>query len=368
MDPTRIEAGATPVAHLPPRLETRSGGGVGVAIVNYNTTACTLRCLESLRRLTQAPDWILVLDNGPRDPSLREAIDAFAPYERSDLRLFHSEVNLGFAAGCNLLIGHLLAEPGCASVILLNNDAVAMPDLVERLADALDADPAAGMAGGRVHRLDDPDRIDTLGISIYASLMPADRYDLADPYLGPSGGCAIIARACLDDLRRSAGYWFDPRFFCYCEDTDLVLRANRLGYRPRYVDAVVALHEGQASSGRGYNRFIAYHGIRNSVWMIAKSVPAPLLLKYGALLLLAHLMTIARHLLSGSPRLLIDAYGDAFRRLPEMIGERGRLRLGARIGARVLDSRIAPRFYRRGYLGLVGRQLLARYRLERQGL
>lgn len=349
-----------PVVHVPARFPSCIRHGVGLAVINYNTTPQTIRCLESVRRLLDPPDWVVVLDNGSEDDTIGSAIARFSPYDSTDLRLWRSERNLGFAEGSNRLIVHLLDDPDCRYILLLNNDAVALPPLPTRLYAALRDAPAAGLAGGRMHRLDAPHQVDTLGIALYASLMPADRHALSDHYLGPTGGCVLISRACLEDLRQSAGYWFDPRFFCYCEDTDLVLRARLLGYQPVFVDEILALHEGQASSTavNGYNSFIAYHGIRNSLWLVVKSIPGRLLAKYGLLFVLAHLMTITRHLLSGHPRLLLRAYRDAFRRVPELLAERRRLRKHARIDARRLDAGITPRFYRRGYTVLVARQLL----------
>lgn len=349
--------------HRPAARRADASVGVGVAIVSYNTTYQTLRCLKSLRLLTMAPDWVLVLDNASRTDDLIRAIKVMPPYEVSDLRLYHSAVNLGFAEGCNRLIELLLAEPRCNAVILLNNDAVAMPCLVACLTQAV-MGPVVGLAGGRMHKLDAPDQVDTLGITLYASLMPADRRALSDPYLGPTGGCAILTRACLEDLRHSAGYWFDPRFFCYCEDTDLVIRAILLGYQPRFVDELLALHEGQASSGVEGTHFIAYQGLRNSVWMLAKSVPWTLLIKYGPLLLLAHGLTIARHMLGGNARLVLAVYRDALWALPDVVRERRRLLPRARAGAPALEVRIASRFYRAGYVKLVLEQLGALYRLK----
>ena len=102
-----------------------------------------------------------------------------------------------------------------------------------------------------MHKLADPAEVDTLGIAMYASLMPADRKSLDDTFIGPTGGCCMLTRALIERLKAVSGYCFDPRFFCYCEDTDMVLRAVLLGYRPIYLDQLVALHEGQASSGGG---------------------------------------------------------------------------------------------------------------------
>lgn len=342
------------LAEAPPSGPERSVGGVVANVINYNTALHTLRCVDSLLACAPRPDRIVVLDNASA-PEDRECLRAgCAARAQHGVTLLAAADNLGFAAGSNLLIEHTLADPACRAVLLLNSDAVAAPDLVGSLLAALGPDAGrTGLAGGRMHRYGQPDEADTLGIALYASLMPADRKTLEDPYVGPTGGCMLLGRAAIEALREAAGYVFDPRYFCYCEDTDLVLRARLLGFAPAYVDAVLAWHEGQASSAQAPAHFIAYHGIRNAIWMHVKLMPARLLWVYGPLLLAAHLLSIGRHLLAGRFGLLARTYGDAWRRWGEMRAERARL-LPADAAARLAPV-IAPRFYRRGYLRAVWR-------------
>jgi GT2 family glycosyltransferase len=334
------------------------GRGVGITVINFNTAAQTLRCLASLDASEEAPDWVLVLDNASAADDFERLRVGCRAMARSTLRLYRSPANLGFAAGSNFLIAQLLAEPNCQYLGLLNNDAVAQPIMVERLVDALHTGPRTGMSGGRMHKLHAPGQVDTLGISIYASLMPADRHSTADPFLGPTGGCCMMTRAFVEEVLAVSGYCFDARYFCYCEDTDLVLRANLLGYEPAYVDELVALHEGQASSGGGFNRFIAYHGIRNSMWMQMKLMPTTVLARYGPLLLLAHLLSIVRHTLAGHGGLLVDVYRDAWARRGDFLQERSRWGQRKLPRAAKLSGRIARGFYRAGYWRLAWTQLL----------
>lgn len=330
---------------------------VAVLLISYDTTEQTLRCIESLRAQTQPPAWIGVLDNAPERGDLHSAIVKLPRFKGSQLRLYRSATNLGFADGSNALIKRYLAEESCQNILLLNNDAVALPQLVSSLVSVIARHPEAGMAGGRMHKLDQPDQVDTLGIALYASLMPADRHDTEDVFLGPTGGCAMISRECVVALEEAAGYIFDGRFFCYCEDTDLVLRANFLGFRPVFVDEVMALHEGQASSGGTHNTFIAYHGLRNSIWMVAKSVPSRLLWRYGALFVLANLMSIARYTATGRFGLVFRVYRDALRGFPAMRRDRRRLLKAARLSPAEFEERISRRFYRSGYFRNVIRKL-----------
>ncbi len=342
------------IRDLPAAQSARVDQGVGYTVINYNTAAQTLRCVASLSQCTEPPAWILVLDNASDESDFNTLARELQSAAQSHIQLFRSEHNLGFAGGSNFLIDQLLAFPDCHYIGLLNNDAVAQPELVQLLREALTpAERPIGMSGGRMHKLKQPHEVDTLGISLYASLMPADRKNTQDPYLGPTGGCCLMTRAFVQDVISTTGYCFDERFFCYCEDTDLVLRANLLGYRPAYVDQLVALHEGQASSRSKQDSFIAYHGLRNAIWMHWKLIPASLLIRNSPWLLLAHLLTIARQTLSGRPGVLFALYRDAFRQLPAMLKERAKFRLAARVAPPVFAEAVSKRFYRAGYAAVV---------------
>lgn len=341
--------------------QARRGGqhrSSGVTVINFNTADQTLRCLSSLASCLEVPSWVFVLDNSSRQDDYEKLRAGCRELLGCELRLYRSEVNLGFAAGSNFLLDRLLAEPECLYLGLLNNDAVACPEFVSRLVGALAVDPdRIGLVGGRMHKLHAPECVDTLGISIYASLMPADRHDVVDPFLGPTGGCCFLSRGLVEKLLQISGYCFDARYFCYCEDTDLVMRANLLGYKPAYVNELVALHEGQASSGGGFNSFIAYHGIRNSIWLHMKLMPRALLFRQGVWVLLAHVMTLGRHLLAGNASLLWAVYRDAWTQRRSFLLEYQQFQAHVKLSPQQLRLRLAPGFYRRGYYRLVLKQL-----------
>lgn len=352
---------------LAKRLDARGAppapSTVGVCLINFNTARQTLRCLDSLNASTRSPGLVAVLDNASTADDFALLLQGCASIAHSELRIYRASSNLGFAAGSNFLIEVLLQDPACRHVVMINNDAVALPELLQRLVDAIEKAPgAAGLAGARMHVLAAPDHVDALGITVYASLMPANRRDPMEPFLGPTGGCCLMTRELLDALRRASGYWFDERFFCYCEDTDVALRAILLGYSPVYVDDLLALHEGQASAGGTGSTFIAYHGLRNLLWMHAKLVPAPLIAKYGILLCCAHILAIGRYLVSGQPGLVYRVYRDGLKGLPQFLRERRRFAREVRASWRDVDRYIAPRFYRQGYFGEVVGQIAALYR------
>jgi GT2 family glycosyltransferase len=360
----------SPATALPPQcvrdLAPSEGGpapadAAGFTVINFNTARQTLRCVASLAACEDPPAWILVLDNASREDDFQLLAQSLVGAPRSRVVLYRSETNLGFAAGSNFLVDELLRQPACNFIGLLNNDAVALPVLTRALRTAL-GDAGTGLAGGRMHRLAAPEQVDTLGIALFGSLMPADRKDTSVPFLGPSGGCCLLTRAFLDDLIATTGYVFDARYFCYCEDTDLVLRANLLGWQPAYIDTLIALHEGQASTGGRHNDFIAYHGLRNAMWMHCKLIPTSLLWRFAPLLLLAHLLTMGRQVVSGRAGLLWRIYRDAFAGMGPFRQERRDFAAVRRAGAAELRRVMSGRFYRRGYAAVVLNEWKIRWR------
>ena len=327
---------------------------IGVVLVNYNTADRTLRCVESLQASAERVRLVIV-DSGSRTDDLghlRGGLPALWP----TAELIASPVNIGFAAGCNRAIERFLADGSISHVLLLNNDAVATPALHAWLDDFATGKNAADLAGGRVLKLEG-DAVDSLGIAFYRSLLASNRLVPGEPFFGPTGGCAVYARRVLETLRGADGSVFDEDFFCYAEDTDVAARALLRGFVPSYCDAVLARHEGQASSGGGFNDFVLYHGIRNSVWMLVKCVPARLLLWHWPWLLTMHAGIVLRHGLRGKFGVVFRLYRDALAGLPRMWRKRRRIQAQRRVAVAEFGARISPRFYDRGYLRNALREL-----------
>lgn len=177
------------------------------------------RCLASLEAQTTKPH-VVVADNGDGDGCA------------ALLRERHPQVirvgfgrNLGFGTALNRAI----REAGEGPIVLLNDDAVAEPQLIERLlADAGRAEMVAAVLLGER----DPGRIDSAGVLVDQTLMAFDylcgaRADsalgAADP-LGPTGGAALYDRAAFEAVGG-----FDERIFLYYEDVDLALRLRASG-------------------------------------------------------------------------------------------------------------------------------------------
>ncbi len=119
---------------------------------------------------------------------------------------------------------------------------------------------------------------------------------------------------------------------------------------PRYTDDVLAWHEGQASSGGGFNDFVLYHGIRNSILDGGQvragdgSADAPAVAGRAARRRDAALQP-ARQVARGAAGCIDDALFG----LARMWKKRRRIQKSRRIGARAFGARIGARFYDHGY-------------------
>ena len=328
-------------------------------VINFNTAALTRRCTQSL--LEAGLPRVLVLDNASARSDFEQLRRDHARLA-DRVRIIGSESNLGFAQGSNELIDEALSDPRCRRVLLLNSDAVIEPAGLDACLAAMDAG-RHDLMGGRMFQAaaggNDGD-VDSLGIAIYGSLLASNRKSIEDAYLGPTGGLAIYSRGFLEEVKRAHGYVFDPTFFCYAEDSDLCMRARLLGFSAGYADEVMAHHEGQASTAGGHNDFVLYHGIRNSIWMAAKSIPASILLTQLPWVILLHGGIVLRHVLQGRWRTVWRLYRDALAGMPRVLAARRTVQATRRVPVKALRTLIDRQFYESRFLKGAIRDLFAR--------
>ena len=332
---------------------------VTAAVVNFNTAGLTRQCTRSL--MDAGICSILVLDNGSAVEDYVE-LRAQHPVTDTRVRVIRSEINLGFAQGSNQLIEEALRDPRCQRVLLLNSDAIADAKGLDACLRAM-RESGHDLMGGRMMKPAagrSEQAIDSLGITLYKSLLASNRMSTADAYLGPTGGFAVYSRRFLEAVKRLHGYVFDPTYFCYAEDTDLCVRARLLGCSVGYADEVVAYHEGQASNAGRYNDFILYHGIRNSIWMAAKSIPLWIFITHLPLFVILHVGIVVRHTLQGRFRTLLRLYWDAIAGLPAAVARRRAVQTSRRVTLKTFGTHIDRQFYETRFLQGAIRDLFRR--------
>src|SRR5688572_20867582 len=110
-----------------------------IVILTRNELEYTQRCVASIVARTEEPYALIFVDNGSTDGTVE--------YLRSldGAVVVVNDANLGFGAGCNQGIARSRGE----RILLLNNDTVVTDGWLAAMHDALDADPAVGVAGPR---------------------------------------------------------------------------------------------------------------------------------------------------------------------------------------------------------------------------
>jgi GT2 family glycosyltransferase len=289
---------------------------VTVVVVNFNGADCLPRCLESLRHQTYPRFSTIVVDNASVDGSA-DGLESSHP----GVRVIRSPITRGFAGGNNLAFREI--DDGL--VALLNPDAVAAPDWLERLVEAAIRHPEHAMFGCRMLADVRGERLDGVGDVYHVSGLPwreghgepaAGRYLQPREIFAPSAAAALYRR---EVLVATGG--FDEDFFCYVEDVDIAFRARLAGLSAMYVPDAVVMHEGSAVVGR-HSDFQVYHGHRNLVWVFLRNMPWPLLLVYLPLHLAMTLVTIAVFASRGRAAVLLRAKRDALRGLPTCLAKR----------------------------------------------
>jgi len=256
---------------------------ISVIIVNFNAGEWLSRSVQSVVDQTLTDFECFIVDNGSTDGSL----DAL-PRLDERFSIIEAGKNLGFAAGNNLAAKQAHGE----WIALLNPDAFARPDWLEKLLAASRLAPNVTMVGSKQFMALEPGIYDGLGDCLHVTGL-AWRAGFGHAVVnktneaGLQSGevfapCAAAALYKRDAFEAAGG--FDERFFCYHEDVDLGFRLRLAGGTCIQSDDAVVDHVSSGISGRASD-FAVYHGTRNRMWTFVKNMPGPLLF----LLLPAHI-------------------------------------------------------------------------------
>lgn len=225
---------------------------VGVVISNYNGWQDTLACLESLQEQTFHDFEIVLLDDASTNDSVQRlecGIKAAASLREHTVFLPQKE-NLGFAAVNNVGIRRALAD-GCGWVLLLNNDTVCAPDLLQTL---LAQTPEDAVSCPKMFFMDPPDELWFAGGEL-------DRKTCKVKHLGghqkdsPAFSqkkqvnfitfcCVLLPRAVVERV----GY-LDESLFMYCEDVDYCIRLADAGVAMWYLPDAKLWHKAGGTAG-----------------------------------------------------------------------------------------------------------------------
>lgn len=229
-----------------------------VIVISYNTRDLTLAALRTLFATTiRTTIRVVVLDNASADGSADAIAVAFP-----QVQLIRSPENLGFARANN----QVAADAATEFLLLLNPDTECHPGAVDNLIAFAEAEPQAGIWGGRTVFPDGSLNIGSCWrrITLWSIFCLATGLTAAFPrtalfdreaygswkrdtvrQVDIVSGCFFLIRR--DLWNRLGG--FDLRYYMYGEEADLCLRARRLGFRPMITPKATIMHlVGAASS------------------------------------------------------------------------------------------------------------------------
>ncbi|NTU99124.1 glycosyltransferase family 2 protein [Candidatus Falkowbacteria bacterium] len=229
---------------------------LSIIIVNYNSAAKTLACLESLKKadLQDLEVELFLVDNNS-DEAVEEAAKLIWP----SLDFVGNDKNLGMGAGNNVGLRRARGE----YVLVLNPDTELKPGSIKTMIRYLKSDESVGLVGPKLLYPDGQEQDSCFRYpNIFLPLLRRTflgyfAKDYLDSYLMKNldmskpqsvewimGSCLMIRKSVLDQVG-----FFDERFFMYLEDTDLCRRINNAGFKVVYLPTAEAIHHhGRASA------------------------------------------------------------------------------------------------------------------------
>lgn len=312
---------------------------VAVVVLNWNGWRHTIECLHTLRTVTYPNFRVIVVDNGSEAEDLAQLRQWTGSIE-----LLENGENRGFAGGNNVGIRHALQDQHTDYVLILNNDTTVEPDFLDEMVDAA-LRKQVDMVSPKVLSYADRRTIDRLGIVVSKALLGFDmkQWEGRDP-LCPSGCCALYSRRLLMATQLD-GEYFDEDFFAYAEDIDFGIRSVLLGYRAALASKATIYHKGSATTSLN-SPFALYHGHRNSVWYLAKTVPMATLIRHGLWVLVGQTATIITNIRRRRGLLIFRAKMAGLRGIGKMLRKRRLIEQKGRLNVTALESALDARpFY-----------------------
>ncbi|HEU5085342.1 MAG TPA: glycosyltransferase family 2 protein [Acidimicrobiales bacterium] len=199
------------------------------------------------------PVRILLVDSGSSEENHRAALELLPP--GSDV--VRMGRNGGFGPSANAGWRRFLADHDGEWVGLSPHDALPAPDAVERILAAAGERPRAGFACG-----DYGDGCTPIVDPYFGSIMaPATVDEGWEPAGYPHGTLLFARRGALEDVGL-----FDERYFAYCEEADLGIRAREAGWEVGLVRGA-RVHNPNMSNPRPV---IDYLMVRNTLLLVRK--------------------------------------------------------------------------------------------------
>ncbi len=199
-----------------------------VVIVHWNQPDS---CVDTVGRFRdrELPVRVTVVDNGSEPDALGELRAGLGRFPGDEVELVEVGRNAGFGPGANAGLQRFLEQPDDGDwVALAPHDVDPWPGCLAAMLDAAAVEPMAGLmcadvGDGMVPVIDPYFGGMAVEAPVSPTALPLPRWENVDY---PHGTLMLLRRACLAEIGM-----FDERYFSYCEEADLALRARRNGWR-----------------------------------------------------------------------------------------------------------------------------------------
>jgi len=320
-----------------------------VVVLNWNGRHLLERFLPDLVRYTPQEVEIVVADNASTDDSL-----PFLASHFPDIRVISLSENYGYAGGYNRALKDVDAD----LYVLLNSDISVTENWLDPCIRKLQESPGMAACQPKIRSLEKPDHFEYAGASggfldylgfpfcrgrIFDHVeKDTGQYDDETDVFWASGAALFIKSA----MFREAG-GFEESFFAHMEEIDLCWRLQNKGYRIGVCPGSVVYHLGGASLPASSPRK-TFLNFRNSLWMLARNLPARNFYPWLLMRLMLDEAALARFLLQGrfgSFFAVIRAQLAMWMKLPEL---RRKSRGTRSLPASMYRKSIVADFYLRG--------------------
>ncbi len=224
-----------------------------LVIINYNTLKYLKECIVSIKKNTQYPFNIIVVDNGSNDGSVQFL------KRLKGITLITNQENQGYARACNQ--GIMVGEG--EFVVILNSDIIVSPGWLTSMVNIAKSDKQIGVVGPKM--VDERNKLVGAGVTKLNQFCSSrgtglvdqvGLFDKTEDCYSVGGACYLINREALRKVGR-----FDESYFFYYEETDLSLRMLEKGYRVVYSPEARITHfqEGSMDVTRPQERSLRNH-------------------------------------------------------------------------------------------------------------
>jgi GT2 family glycosyltransferase len=238
---------------------------VGATVLHYRYWPEVGATIEALLAQSRSPDRVVVIDNRSGDGSLNRLRESFPGLEVID-----AGANLGYGAGMNLGMTHLLNQ-GMDAVLLLTHECRLAPNALDALARRLEQEPTVGAVGPLLAYRSRPTTVFSAGGEIdRRTWRPRHFHDprLVSEWAGRPprkaewlDGAAVLLRS---EAAREVGT-IDESYFMYFEETEYLLRLGWRGWSVECVPEAVAWQEPGSRP--------PYLWLRNRLRFLARTAP-----------------------------------------------------------------------------------------------